>query len=176
MAIVDGGPRALPPVCTFSCPCQPAIFITSQESKAKETGRLLAGALRVPTRSSLDLHEHDRQNAPFFSDQQEFKNAIGRLFARPNELIFGRETGAQASQRINDAISQLLTEYHDRSLAIVTHGTVLTLFINRYNPTIDPLIFWNSLKMPCAALLRLPDLTLQALILPVITEYNTASA
>jgi len=60
----------------------------------------------------------------------------------------------------------LIEQYQDRKLAIVAHGTVMTLLVKRYNPTIDSMVFWNCLKQPCAVLLRLPDMLFQELILP----------
>ena len=147
-------------------PYHPPQIITSKENKAMETGWLLARVLRVSAKSAENLHEHDRQGEIYKANQQDFHKAIARFFSFPEELVFGRETAVQASERIDFAIMQLIDQHPGHNLAIVTHGTVLSLFVNRYNPWTDLLTFWESLKMPCAALLRLPDLAFQELILP----------
>lgn len=146
-------------------PYHPTRFVTSQEGKAIKTGLLLAYALRVPIQSARNLHEHDRQGSLIFASQQEFRTAIDRLFAYPDELVFGRETAAQATERFDSAIRDLIEQFRGHNLAIVAHGTVITLFVNRYNPGSDPMTFWDSLKMPYAVLLRMPDMAIQELIL-----------
>lgn len=153
-------------------PYQPNLFVTSQENKAIETGMLLAKALRVPSKSATNLHEHDRQGVPVFGTHQEFRSAIGRFFASPDQLVFGRETAAQAAERFDSAIRDLVEQHQGHNLAIVAHGTVMTLFVNRYNPDLDQMIFWDSLMMPCAVLLRPGDMTLQELILPLMATEN----
>jgi broad specificity phosphatase PhoE len=144
---------------------QPDSFITSRENKAVQTGKLLAHALGVPIESAQDLHEHHRQGISLFNTPKEFRNAVRHFFANPEELVFGQETAAQAGDRFNSAITQLLHQHQHHNLAIVAHGTVMTLLICRHNPSLDPITFWTSLQMPCAALIRLPDMAMQDLIL-----------
>ena len=127
---------------------------------------LLAYALRVPNQSAENLHEHDRRGSPIFASQQEFRMAIDRLFSYPKELVFGRETAAQATERFDSAVRDLIEQHQGHNLAVVAHGTVMTLFVNRYNRGSDPMTFWDSLKMPCAVILRMPDMALKELILP----------
>jgi len=146
-------------------------FFTSHEPKAIETGSLLAGALNVPMQSAPGLQEHKRRNVPLFASEQEFRAAVARFFSRPDELVFGQETAVQARNRVIDAFTNLAGQYPHSSLAIVTHGTVLTLFVCSYNPHIDPITFWNKLEMPCAAILELPDLSFRQLILPDLPSY-----
>ncbi len=141
-------------------------FFTSHEPKAIETGSLLAGALHVPVQTAPGLQEHDRRNAPHFAKEQEFRAAIARFFSRPNELVFGQETAVQARSRIIAAVNKWVAQYPEHNLAMVTHGTVLTLFVCSYNPHLDPVTFWSKLEMPCAVILELPDLTFHQLILP----------
>jgi hypothetical protein len=41
-------------------------------------------------------------------------------------------------------------------LAIVTHGTVLTLFLAHHNPHLDPISFWRDLTLPCFFVTSIP--------------------
>src|ERR1041385_405894 len=43
---------------------EPAIVISSEEPKARETAELVASRLSVPTHIAKNLHEHDRSNVP----------------------------------------------------------------------------------------------------------------
>jgi broad specificity phosphatase PhoE len=120
----------------------------SSETKALETGRILAEELGISCQTFDGLHEHERHTAPFFPTQAEFQAAIARLFACPDELVFGEETAAQASARFDAAIHQIGQRHPSGDIAIVTHGTVLSLFIARHNPAIDVFEFWRQLTMP----------------------------
>ena len=147
-------------------PFQPTHFITSQEDKAVETGAILGKALNISTQTAPNLHEQDRSNEPFLNNQKKFNESVAHFFSSPEELVFGRETAVQAKNRIIIAISQLLKQYPTDHLAIVTHGTVLTLFVSHYNPHLDPVFFWSKLKLPCAVLLELPGLAVREILLP----------
>src|SRR5690348_9741036 len=78
-------------LATFS----PAVIATSVEPKASETAQLVAGTHGVPCEAYEGLHEHERSEAGFL-ETREFEQAIQDLFARPDDLVFGRETARQA--------------------------------------------------------------------------------
>ena len=136
---------------------QPTRFITSHEAKARETGQIMADYLGVSFTSDDGLQEHDRQSVPYFANKVDFETAVANFFAHPNELVFGRETAVQATSRFTQAVNQQLAAQPRGNVAIVTHGTVLTLFICQYNLTLNPVQFWQSLTLPCAFVLTLPS-------------------
>lgn len=137
-------------------PYAPARFITSQEPKAAETGRLLADALDVPCRPAPDLHEHERRTMPYFPTPADFRAAVAQLFLRPEELVLGEETAVQAADRFETAVHTAVAPYPAENLALVSHGTVITLFVCRHNPRIDPIPFWQQLTLPGAVVLTRP--------------------
>lgn len=135
-------------------------IFTSEEPKARETGQIIANELGLPWQTAPDLQEHSRENAPFFISQEGFETAVARFFNNPDQLVFGNETANQALERFDTAVHRLITDYPEDTLAIVTHGTILTLFVTHYNTQIDPLTFWQNLSLPCKIILSLPTLTL----------------
>jgi broad specificity phosphatase PhoE len=140
-------------------PYQPTRFITSHEPKAMETGQILADALGKPCTIAPGLQEHDRVGTPYYANQTEFENIISRLFIHPTELVFGNETADQARTRFTQTIHTLLAQHPPTdTLAIVTHGTVLTLFLAHHNPHLDPIPFWHSLQLPDLVVVSLPDM------------------
>lgn len=139
-------------------------FITSHELKAIETGQMLADALGVPCQAAPGLQEHDRRGVPYFASKIEFETAVTTFFTHPTELVFGAETAVQARERFGTAVQQQLANHPQKNLAIVAHGTVMTLFICQHNPQLDPLPFWQALTLPCAFVLSLPDYQLQQAI------------
>jgi broad specificity phosphatase PhoE len=66
----------------------------------------------------------------------------------------------QAFQRFNAAGEKFVADAPHGNLALVTHGTVLTLFVAFHNPQIDALAFWRSLQLPDLIVLTLPDFRL----------------
>jgi broad specificity phosphatase PhoE len=79
--------------------------------------------------------------------------------------VLGEETAVTAFKRFDTAVRQQIAAYPDDTLAIVAHGTVISLFISRYNGFVEPFSFWQSLTLPSAFLLTLPDLCLRTTFL-----------
>src|SRR5262249_54568034 len=97
-----------------------------------------------------------RSRAPFM-DREHFEAALARFFAAPEELILGDETATRARQRFTRAASEVIARPGAEDILIVTHGTVVTLFIAAATG-IDPFPVWRELGMPCFVALSLPDL------------------
>ena len=133
----------------------PALVVTSTEPKALETGAIVARRLRIPLESTENLHEHDRRGAPFVTSEGSFVELVADLFRRPGELVFGNETADQAYERYAAAVDGLLARYSEGNLVVVSHGTVMTLFVAR-RAGADPIPFWRALRLPALAVLALP--------------------
>lgn len=146
-------------------PYAPSLFISSQEPKALETGRLMSGELGVPHQSAPGLQEQDRTRTPFFKSEQAFRAAVEEFFSHPENLVLGQETAAQALARFNQAVCREVDLYPSENVVFVTHGTVMTLFVRHHNPQLESMDFWSSLEMPCAVILNYPDLSFHSLLL-----------
>jgi 2,3-bisphosphoglycerate-dependent phosphoglycerate mutase len=140
---------------------EPHVIVTSLEPKAIETGQIVARVLGIPCETAPNLHEHERPKEEHFGTREQFEAQVSRLFERPGELIFGNETADEAHQRFSSAIGNVLETHHSGAVAIVTHGTVLTLFVARA-AGIEPVSFWKQLGLPAFVALSLPDLTTEA--------------
>jgi 2,3-bisphosphoglycerate-dependent phosphoglycerate mutase len=135
-------------------------IVTSTESKAAETGQLVADMLHIPTVVAADLHEHDRSNSTtFYANAQDFKAIMADLFDKPQTLVYGCETADQAHARFANAVHRVVEMYSTGNRAIVTHATVLTLFVSRL-AGLEPFAFWERLGMPAYVALSLPDFRL----------------
>ena len=106
----------------------PTRIMTSDEPKAEETAEIVAKALGIPHQVTADLHEHDRSNVPQMPTR-EFISSMALFFKRRGELVLGRETADQAQGRVARAIDAALAKFPDDDIAIVTHGTVLALYL-----------------------------------------------
>ena len=155
------GRRRCTPLATALIPYNLDLVITSTELKAVQTGEIVADKLGIPCRAEEDLHEHERQTAPYFESQAAFQEAVAALFSRPTELVFGEETAQQALERFTGAVETVLATYHRENMAIVTHGTVLSLYVSQLTGC-ESTPLWRGLGMPAFVAFSHPEMKLLA--------------
>jgi broad specificity phosphatase PhoE len=136
----------------------PDLIATSVEPKAQQTGALAAQRLGLPCETAAGLHEHLRERAGWL-DQPAFEQAVAAFFERPGMLVFGEETADQACERFEGAVRSVLAAHAGKTVAIVAHGTVITLFVARC-AGVEPVSFWKRLHMPAIVVMSLPELEL----------------
>jgi broad specificity phosphatase PhoE len=124
----------------------PEAILSSNEPKAKETADILASRFQLDVQILSDLHEHDRSNVPYLS-YEAFQISIRDFFLKPDELVLGRETANQAYTRFYRAVHSILNEHRNKTVIIVTHGTIISLFVSRLTGSSD-LELWNQLGLP----------------------------
>jgi broad specificity phosphatase PhoE len=125
---------------------EPEIVITSIEPKAIQTGEIIAQELGIPCWAADGLHEHEREQSKILG-QEEWQKQIANLFASPDTLILGKETANQALVRFAGAVESILSTYPHKKIAIVTHGTVMSLFYSQIAGR-DAFKFWYKLGSP----------------------------
>ena len=124
----------------------PERLVSSLEPKARETSELVAKELGVPSSAMEGLHEHERSVVGYLS-KDEFQEAVRTFFAHPDVLVFGSETAAQTHQRFQSAINSILSRFPGRTIVVVAHGTVISLFVSRLTGISD-LFLWKELGLP----------------------------
>ena len=139
---------------------QPEIIVSSSEPKAVETAEIIARKYQLELHVIDDLHEHDRSNAPYLS-KDEFQTSIREFFQKPDELVFGRETANQAHARFYRAVHSILNSHANNTVIIVTHGTVISMFVSRLTG-ISELLLWSELGLPAFVVIDLQSNTLIA--------------
>lgn len=138
----------------------PSSLFSSLEPKALETAEMIGSRLNLSTVPVHDLHEHDREHVPLLS-RAEIQSLIKSFFNDQDTLVFGEETAQQAMERFTQAVDGIVTTQQNGNLAIVTHGTVITLLVSAHNG-IDPYCFWQRLALPDMVVLELPHYRLVA--------------
>jgi broad specificity phosphatase PhoE len=134
---------------------QPQAVVTSLEPKAAETGQILAAALHLPVASAPNLHEHERQNTPFLSPEM-FEASILAFFAEPSQRVSGTESANESHDRFAQAIWEVVAAHPQQNIAIVAHGTVISLFVSRLTNA-DPFLLWKRLGLPSFVVISLPE-------------------
>jgi broad specificity phosphatase PhoE len=140
----------------------PSVVVSSEEMKAEETGRIVAEAIGVPHHTAADLHEHDRSNVPQLRSA-EFISLMELLFRRPQELVLGKETAVAALSRFESALDEVLIEHPEGNLAVVSHGTVIALLLEKLDKR-RGFDVWRAMKLPSFAVLSLPGMALDRVV------------
>ena len=82
----------------------------------------------------------------------EFISLVELFFRRPRELVLGRETALDALDRFADAVEPLVAAAGEETLAIVTHGTVISLLLEDRCGH-DPFLSWRAMGLPSFAVI-----------------------
>jgi broad specificity phosphatase PhoE len=136
----------------------PQAIISSLEPKAHQTAEIVARQLRLPIETLPGLEEHARRQEPF-EDKQCFQEKVAELFAHPEERVYGEETAEEARGRFMRAAESALSAHPHQTIAIIAHGTVISLFVARI-ARIDPYPLWQRLGLPSFVVLSRPELAL----------------
>jgi broad specificity phosphatase PhoE len=131
------------------------VLLSSHELKARQTADRLGRVLGLSPRVWEGVHEHDRRNVPVMRTG-DFISAVAHFFRHPDRLVLGDETASQAKQRFERAVQQAQAAHPGQSVAIVTHGTVLSLYAaDRADQ--DAFQLWRRLQLPSYIAFDGPD-------------------
>lgn len=125
-------------------------FFTSPEPKARATARAIAADRPIVV--VQDLRELDRQAIGWVGTSDEYRAIVTRILSHPDHPYLGAETAALAQQRIVTAIARVVYDNPTKTVAAVSHGIVLTLYLAwlRGDPLAD-LGLWRRMPFPAVA-------------------------
>lgn len=113
------------------------LIVSSTERKAADTGRIAAEVLGTMFQTGHDLHEHER---PYIADRTAFEEQMATFFR-------DEAASRKVERRFTSALDALVKAHAGRRLAVVAHGTVLSLHLAaRYG--LDAATTWSRLRMP----------------------------
>ncbi len=102
------------------------LIFSSPEPKAMQTAEPAARRWGIPLVTVDCLYELRRPRLV-----PDYETVIARLFAEPETSIAGLEPAAQAAGRIIRCIKELVAAHSEQTLAVVSHGLLVTLFLAR---------------------------------------------
>lgn len=128
---------------------------SSTEPKAQATAGPLANRFRLPVIADADLDEL-RRGLNNIAGEAAYQAAVRRAFAEPERGVAGWESAAAAQRRIRAGVGRLAAR-HVGSIAIISHGLVLSLLSAHLmrQPRVD-FAAWRALPMPALAIVD-PD-------------------
>ena len=153
--LTDEGRRRCKSFAQELAPWNPSVIVTSEETKARETGEIIGQTLDLPVESFPGLEEHHRGIVEQLASPAAFQISIERIFHKPDRMVYGEESGTDALNRFSAAVETVLVAHPSGNVAVVTHGTVMALFAAAYN-AIDVKAFWRGLAMPGLVVVSVP--------------------
>jgi broad specificity phosphatase PhoE len=138
-------------------PYPPDMILSSDEPKARETAEILAGHFRLDLETSPLLREHDRSKVSYLS-HEAFQASVREFFQHPDQHVFGTETADEAHGRFYQAVHSILNQHKNKTVLIVSHGTVISLFVSRLTGSSD-FELWSRLGLPSFVALDLSSST-----------------
>ena len=129
-------------------------IFSSREAKAVQTAAFAGERLGLGFEVREGLHEHDREREPFASPE-DFEVKVRELFRRPSERVFRSESAQEALARFSSAIDAVISEASGADIAVVAHGTVISLFVAS-KCGVDGFELWQRLGLPSYVVLETP--------------------
>ncbi|ELZ95175.1 phosphoglycerate mutase [Haloferax mucosum ATCC BAA-1512] len=119
------------------------IVATSPYERARATVTGVSDAADVPLVVDEDLRERELAGRHV----EDFDAAVEELWADPTASHPGGESHAEAQARGVAAVDRLVEAYPGRHVVVGTHGTLMALVFNAYDPRYG-YEFWTGLSMP----------------------------
>lgn len=122
------------------------LICSSWEPKAIQTAQIVAERHDLPVEPVLDLREL-RRTEGYVAD---YESAVREALKNPLKSHPGWEPAGEAQTRIMTAIERLLMLHEGETLAVVSHGLVLTLYLAYLTDTAPTPDLWRSLPFASA--------------------------
>ena len=138
-------------------PLAPAAIIASPWTRARQTVEPLAARLALPIDTVDDLRERQLTDRAV----EDFVAASRATWDDFSFAHAGGESNAAAQQRGVAAIRAIAVRYPAGGVVIATHGTLLALILNAYDPSVG-FAFWQAISTPdiyCLDLRHGPTIT-----------------
>jgi broad specificity phosphatase PhoE len=138
-------------------PYEVTSFASSPEPKAHLTAQHTAQLLNVSSPEIIpDLQEQKRETAPYYKNVEEFQSAVIAAMQRPDEVLFGEESFTDARLRLDRALETLMATHPDQTVAAVSHGTVMSLWLAPLlSQPVDQV--WRAMGMPAYTVIEWPQ-------------------
>jgi len=120
-----------------------AAIYSSPSRRALETVEPLARRLEIQPTILPDLREREL-TAPTAA---EFEAAIAATWREPEQPYAGGESNVAAQRRGVAVVRQVVERHRDRHVMLATHGSLLALVLNGFDPTFG-YDFWRTLTFP----------------------------
>jgi broad specificity phosphatase PhoE len=122
----------------------------SNQQKAIEAAEIVAAANGIPVVPLAGLAEVGRGHE-FYSSATDYNNILERFFTQPDSSVSGWESSGVALQRFKAAVDSILSQPITGSVALLSHGTILTLYTALLDGEAPTLARWQNIHFASVA-------------------------
>ena len=122
------------------------LICSSWEPKAIQTAQIVAERHNFSVEPVFDLRELRRTG----DRAADYEAAVREVLENPLKSYHGWEPAGEAQTRIVTAIERVLMLHEDKTLAVVSHGLALTLYLAYLTDTQPTSDLWHSLPFASA--------------------------
>ena len=116
---------------------------SSPATRARQTIAPFAKRIGLKILIEPDLRERKLGEENF----EDFFGAVETTWRNPSLAHPGGESSVEAQKRGVAVVKRLQAESPNETVVLSTHGNLMTLILQAFDPTID-FLFWKSLTMP----------------------------
>lgn len=120
-------------------------IFSSTEPKAIATGKPISEFLNLPITEMEEFVEVKREKK--FLTDEEFLDQKKRELTNLDKVENGAESAYTALARFESGIQKLEEKYFDESILIITHGTIMSLYLAKQENNLQNIFgIWHNLK------------------------------
>ncbi|TVY10223.1 histidine phosphatase family protein [Paenibacillus cremeus] len=123
------------------------VVASSPYARAILTVEPLAQAIGSKIEVDEDLRERLLAAEDYVIPNEEFTSTIENVFANPDLTLPGGESNTTAARRGVQAFQRLLDKHRGETIAVGTHGNIMTLIMQQYDAQYG-LHFWKQTSKP----------------------------
>lgn len=127
-------------------------IFSSPAPKARQTVEPAARRWGIPLTVVDCLHELRRPQLV-----RDYERVIARVLAEPEASIAGLEPAVRAAERITRCIEELATAHPGRTMAVVSHGLMLTLFLAQLENRWPDVAEWRAVPFASLTILDIVE-------------------
>lgn len=138
-------------------------IFSSPTPKSLQTVEPAARRWGIPLNAVGCLHDLRRHRLVY-----DYEDVIAHILARPEASIVESEPAERAAERITGCIEKLIATHPEETIAVASHGLVLTIFLARLENRWPTVAEWRA--VPFAGVAILDSVTWQ-----IIQNWSNAS-
>ncbi|SDT05583.1 2,3-bisphosphoglycerate-dependent phosphoglycerate mutase [Paenibacillaceae bacterium GAS479] len=123
------------------------LIVSSPYERVIQTVKPLAELSGLTIQTHEELRERSIVGFDLEVPWEQCVEAIRISFADKDYALSGGETTNEAQQRVIPVIERLLGEHGGQGIAVGTHGNIMTILLNYFDPSYE-FEFWQAALMP----------------------------
>ncbi len=126
-----------------------SLYVSNQQ-KAIAAARIIVAEHKIEVVPLVELAEVGR-GPQVYTSAADYNNILEQFFDHPDRSVSGWESSGVALHRFESAVQQILKQRSDGSVAILSHGTILTLYTAMLDGEPPTLARWRNIGFATVA-------------------------